>query len=89
VDNKIQLLGTGIKRLLIGIGALAVLGVVLALILPDADAPSQSKYERCLERAAEKAQGAVATYNSLRTAMCDKLKPPPSQRSASEFPDSR
>jgi hypothetical protein len=50
-----------------GIGALSVIGVILAMTLPKTDAPNQSNYERCLERAAEKAQGAVFTFNSLRT----------------------
>lgn len=60
---------------LAAIGVLSLVGVGLALVLPDPDGDSQAAYERCLERAAEKAQGAVAIFNTLRSAKCDKLKP--------------
>lgn len=56
-------------------GLVCLAGVVLALALPDPDAPSQSRYERCLDHAAEKAQGAVAIFNTIRWEKCEKLKP--------------
>ncbi len=66
-----------LRLLLAAIGVLTILGIVFALTLPDRDAPSRENFERCLEQAAEKAQGAVAIFNALRSAKCDKLKPPP------------
>lgn len=64
-------------RLLLAVtGLVCFAGVILALVLPDPDAPSQSRYEQCLDHAADKAQGAVAIFNAIRWQKCEKLKPP-------------
>lgn len=64
-------------QLLAAIGALSALGIVLALVLPDRDAPSQENFERCIDKAADKAHGAVSIFNQLRSTQCDKLRPHP------------
>lgn len=74
-----------IRRLLVAIGAVSVIGVIVALVLPSAEAPNQDNYERCLEKAAEKANGAVAIYHSIRQAKCDRLQPNSKHPQMKEF----
>lgn len=73
--GHIQNLKKWIIRLLLVFGALFLLGVVLAIVLPDANAPSQSNYEQCLERSAEKAKGNETIFFQLRAASCNRLRP--------------
>lgn len=64
-----------LRLLLVSIGALSIVGIVLALVLPDPTAKSQDGYERCIDEAATKAQGAVAIFNQIRSVKCDRLRP--------------
>ncbi|MDZ4145396.1 MAG: hypothetical protein U1D29_12845 [Burkholderiales bacterium] len=82
MDTNTQL-WTGIKtwihRLLVAVGALSIIGLVAALVIPDPDAPSQGRYQKCLERVAEKANGSTPIFNSLRHASCEALRPQPAE----------
>jgi hypothetical protein len=71
-----------LQLLLVSIGALSIVGIVLALVLPDSNARNQDSYERCIDDAATKAQGAVAIFNQIRSAKCDRLKPQASASAA-------
>ncbi len=64
-----------VRALLLGLGVVSVVGVVLALVLPDYDKPSQANYERCLSRVADQSKGTAAIFYSLKSAQCDRLKP--------------
>ncbi len=81
-----ETLKSRIRVALATFGVLSILGIVIALALPDPDTPSQSNYEQCLEQAAERAHGAVAIFNRLMSAKCDRLKPLPGSVSSLAAP---
>lgn len=68
-----------IRRVVVGafavLGLVSMVGVIFAVVLPDMDVPSDANYKRCLDRAAEKAQGAVSIFNTLHRVQCLDLKP--------------
>ena len=71
------------------IGATSILGIFIALMLPDPDAPSQANYETCVNRASRQAEGSFRIFNFLLYTQCNKLRPKQEIRLFEDLPDNK
>lgn len=62
------------KLLLFLIGLIAIIGVAIKWGFPS-EGPSQTAYDKCLNRVSQQAAGNFAIFNVLRWEQCDKLQP--------------
>lgn len=56
-----------------GLGIAAIAGLIVVAVSPDQ--PSQRSYERCLDKAADKAKGDARIFGTLVSETCHRLKP--------------